>query len=119
MMESNGKHKIKVVIAANDLAMAGAQRLVIDQLHLLDKNIFDLSLIVLMQFPDKGDFYDLVPSDVKVFRLHFKDLWDIIEWFRVVKILKQIRPDIVKSSLFFSNTIFRILKPFFAYKIIT
>ena len=50
MSTTDFKRKVKVVIAVNDLSMAGAQRLAIDQMRLLDKNVFDLYLISLMQF---------------------------------------------------------------------
>ena len=118
MSTTDFKRKVKVVIAVNDLSMAGAQRLAIDQMRLLDKNVFDLYLISLMQFPGKGDFYYLIPKGVKVFKLDFKGLLDFKGWFQAAKILYQIKPDVVKSSLFFSNTIFRVLKPFFGYKVI-
>lgn len=116
--ECNDGDKVKVVLGVNDLAVGGVQRLVIDQLNLLDRNRFDLSLIVLTQMPTKGDFYDLIPGGVPVFKLTFKSLRDIKEWLKVIRILAKIRPDIVKSSLFFSNTVFRILQPFFGYRCI-
>lgn len=108
-------HKIKVVIAVNDLAVGGVQRLAIDQLNFLDRAVFDLYVIVLIQVPGKGDFYDLIPAGIPVYKLHFRNFRDVREWFKTAKILAQVRPDIVKSALFFSNTVFRVLKPFFGY----
>lgn len=111
--------KIKVVISLNDLNMGGAQRLAVDQLKLLDRNIFELYLITLIQDDEKIDFYNEIPSDIKVFKLNFKNIRDIKEWFKLYRILKSIKPNIVKSALIFSNTIFGILKIFVGYKLIT
>ncbi len=116
---NNTRQKIKVVIGTNDLVVGGAQRLVIDQLELLNRDLFDLTLITLIQFPGRGDFYDLVPPDVKVVKLHFRKFTDLREWAKLIRTLREIKPDIVRASLFFSNTVFTLLKPFLGYRVIT
>lgn len=115
-----GTKKIKLVIATNDFIIGGVQRLIIDILTHLDRNRFDIYLITLIQFPDtKATFYDRVPRDVKVIKHHFRKFLDVREWFRLVHTLREIRPDVVDASLFFSNTIFTALKPFFGYAVVT
>ena len=117
---SNGVRKIKLVIATNDFIIGGVQRLIIDTLTHLDRDRFDIYLITLIQFPDtKATFYDRIPPDVKVVKHHFRKFRDVREWFQLARTLREIRPDVVDASLFFSNTIFTILKPFFGYAIIT
>lgn len=111
------KNKPKVVIVMNDFLVGGIQKLAIDQMNLL-RDDFDFVLITLMQFP-KGDFYNLVPEGVTVYKLHFKRFLDVRSLFSLIKILKKEKPDIVKTAMFFSNTILRILKPFFAFTVIT
>lgn len=115
---NKNKGKIKIVILTNDLLIGGVQKLVIDQITLLDANKFEFTVISLIQFPSKGTFYDLVPSHVKLYKLNFKGIGDMGQWIKLFQILKKIRPNIVKSSLFFSNTIARILKPLVGYKVI-
>ncbi len=116
----NMKKKIKLVIATNDFIIGGVQRLIIDTLAHLDRNRFDIYLITLIQFPDtRATFYDRVPADVKVIKHNFRKFLDVREWFRLARTLREIRPDIVDASLFFSNTILTILKPFFGYAVIT
>lgn len=111
--------KIKIVIVTNDLVVGGVQKLIVDQVTLLDKNIFDLSIVSLSQFPGKTDFYDLVPKDIPVYKLNFKRFFDLKEWINLIRIIRNEKPDIVKSSLFFSNIIVLFLKPFFGYKVIS
>ena len=111
--------KIKLVLGLNDLAIGGAQRLAVDQLKLLDRNKFDLYLITLKQCDWKSDFYSEIPEDVKVIKLRFDSYKNISSWIKLYKILSEIKPDIVKSTLVYSNTIFGVLKMFIGYKLIT
>src|SRR3989344_591537 len=112
--------KIKLVIGTNDFIIGGVQHLIVDILEHLDRDRFDIYLITLIQFPDsKATFYDRVPSDVKVIKHSFRKFTDIREWFLLWRTLREIRPDVVDSSLFFSNTIFSILKIFLGYTVIT
>lgn len=112
------RKRTKVLIGANDLLVGGVQKLIIDQLQRLDRESFDFSLVTLFQFPDQGDFYELVPPGVDVWRLNFKNFWDVRSWVALVQAMRKVRPDIVKSSLFFSNIIFGCLQPFFGYRLI-
>ena len=111
--------KIKILILTNDLAIGGVQKLIVDQVTLLDKDKFDFLIVSLYQFEDKTDFYDLIPPHVSVHKLNFKRFFDIAEWGKLVSIIKKEKPDIVKSSLFFSNIIALFLKPFFGYTVIS
>lgn len=110
--------KKRVLIGANDLLLAGVQRLVIEQLRALDRTRFEPYLIVLMQFKNRATFYDLVPPDVPIFRLSFRGLLDLREWVKLIGLLRKIRPDVVKTATFFSNTSFLLLRPFFGYTVV-
>ena len=111
--------KIKIVIVTNDLIIGGVQKLIVDQVTLLNREKFTLSVVSLYQFPGKADFYDLIPSDVSVYKLEFKRFFDLKQWRALVAILRKEKPDIVKSSLFLSNVMVLFLKPFFGYKVIS
>lgn len=110
--------KKKVVIGANDLLLAGVQRLVIDQLVYMDRSRFEPHLIVLQEFKGKETFASRIPSDVTVHQLSFSRLLDIPEWLRLIHILREISPDVVKTATFLSNTIFLVLQPIFQYQVI-
>ena len=113
------KRKTTLVIGTNDFTLGGVQRLILDTLAHLDRERFDIYLITLIQFSDtKATFYDRVPPDVKVIKHHFRKFRDVREWLRLYRTLKQIQPDVVDASLFFSNTIFTLLKPFVGYAVI-
>ena len=109
--------KPKVVMVMNDFLIGGIQKLAIDQMKFL-RDDFDFVLITLMQF-EKGDFYNLVPDGVKVYKLNFKSFLDIKSLFALVKIFIKEKPSIVKTAMFFSNTIVRFIKPFFGFVVIT
>lgn len=110
--------RIPVVFAVNDFLIGGVQRLYLDLFETLDRNTLELHLLTLMQFPDRKELYDAVPPHVSVHRLAFGSFRDVVSWWKLVKELKRIRPRIVVSSLFFTNTVLRVLKPFFGYRIV-
>ncbi len=111
--------KIKIIFAVNDFTIAGVQKLYLDIFNYLDLRKYDVNLITLFQFPTKKDFYNQVPSEISIHKLNFNNFYDIKNWYFLFKLLLKIKPDLVLSSLFFSNTIFRILKIFLGFKIIS
>lgn len=116
---SDDQKKKTIVVATNDLLMGGVQRLVIDQLKMIDRAIFDVHLVILMEFSGRETFINLVPSDVTVHHLRFSGFKDVKKWLRLVRLMRRLRPDIVKTATFFSNTIFLMLRPFFGYRVIS
>lgn len=112
-------NKIKVAIVINDLNIGGAEKLVVDQLKYFNREKFDIALITLFDFPEQKDFFGEVPDDIAVYRMGFGGFKDLRSWFDLIKVLRKINPDMVVSHLFFSNTIVRVLKPIFRYKVIT
>jgi glycosyltransferase involved in cell wall biosynthesis len=68
---------------------------------------------------EEETFDDSVPSHIHIHKLQFSGFNDITSWKKLWLLLKEIKPDIVWSHLYFSNTIFRVLKPFVGYKVIT
>lgn len=112
------KNKINVLIGINDFLIGGAQKLIIDQLKYFNKNIFNFYLLTFFQFEDKQNFYEQLPEGVKIIKLNFKGFFDFYSWIKLFFILIKIRPRVVISHLFFSNTILRLLKILFWYKII-
>lgn len=110
--------KIKLLIGITDFDISGAPRLVADEINNLDRNRYELALLTFFQSNDENNFFDLLPNDIKIYKLNFKGFYDIKSWFKTYRILREYKPDLILSHLFFSNTVLRILKPFFCYKII-
>ncbi len=84
----------------------------------LDRERFDPVLVTLFYWEGREYFYDLVPRDVPIHRQNFKGFWDLSEWFKLFALLRVVDPDVVLSNLFFSNTVIRILKPLFRFKVL-
>ncbi len=112
-------HKIKVVFGLPSFVVGGTERQLLKQLKVYDYSTFDVSLITFFEHTDKKTLYDQLPPQVHVTRLAFKSNTDWSAWKRLLSILRTIRPDVVVSSAFRPNTIFRLLKPFFGYVAIT
>lgn len=106
---------VKVVFGLNDFLVGGMQRQFVEQMKYFNTERFDIILITLFEFPSESTMYDELPENLKVYRLNFSGIFDIVEWFRLLSLLRRINPDVVVSSLFFSNTVFRALKPFVGY----
>ena len=103
-----------VAFLVNDFTVGGAQRLHIDLFNNLHDQ-FEMHLITLMEFPNRTLMYDEVPPEVTVHRLNFASFRDFTSWRKLLRLLRSIRPDVVVSSLFLSNTIARVLKPLVGY----
>ncbi|MCX6786447.1 MAG: glycosyltransferase [Candidatus Kaiserbacteria bacterium] len=119
MNNTTPTHRIRVVIVINDFLIGGAQKLLVDMLRRFDKNHFTIILVTLFQFQGRDTFYNLLPPETVLYKLDFKGFADIKSWFAFAKVLRKERPDVVMSNLFFSNTVSRILKPFFGYHCIS
>lgn len=107
--------KIRVVYGLTDFIVGGMQRQFSEQLRFFDRGTFDIILITLSQHPEKSELYGDLPEWLPVHRLDFKGIADIRSWWRLWRLLRTLRPDIVVSSIFFANTVFRILKPVVGY----
>ncbi|MFW5853583.1 MAG: glycosyltransferase [Patescibacteria group bacterium] len=110
--------KKKVIFGFNGLSMGGMEKQFIEQMRFFDTEKFDIRLISLMNLDNSVQMYNLLPKDMVVYRLNFRGWFDIFEWFKLYKLLRNIKPNIVVSSLFFSNMVFRVLKVFIGYKAI-
>lgn len=110
--------KIKVLIVVNDFLVGGVQKQLTLNLPLFDRSKFDFELVTLLEIENEQNLYSSLPEWLKVHRLNFKGFFDLLGWMSFVSIVRTSRPDVVMSSLFFSNTIVRILKPFFKYQVI-
>lgn len=116
-MEKN--KKIKLIFTVNDFTVAGVQKLYLDMFDFIDLKKYEIHLITLFQFPNKKDFYNQVPKHIFINKINFNNFYDIKKWFELASLLHKIKPDVVISSLFFCNTVFRVLKIFFGFKIIS
>lgn len=118
-MEWIYQNKIKVIYGLNSLSVGGMERQFVEQMHVINRDKFDIHLILLRDEKDKPNFIELLPEDLPITVIGFSNFFDIRSWVSLFKKLKEIKPHIVVTSLFFSNTVFRVLKIFLGYKIIS
>lgn len=109
--------KIKVVFAINDFVVGGAQRLITELFKKFDSDKFEWHVVTLFQFPEKWEFYDLLPSHVEVHKFNFHGGKDVAEFFKLFKELKKLKPDVVIANIFLTSAFLRIIKPFVGYKV--
>lgn len=93
--------------------------MIADQVKYFDKEKFELHLVTLFQDESRESLYYLLPKDIEAHALRFKSFRDLWAWADLIKVIYKIKPDVVLSSLFFSNTVFRVLKILFGYRVIT
>lgn len=108
----------RIILATNNFLIGGVQKLIIDHVRGADPAAYEFIVVTLMELPGKATFYDQLPQGIRVIRLDFKGLADIRSWRELYRLLRALDPDLVKTSLFFTNTIFRLLKPFFRYRVL-
>jgi len=103
------KEKIRVLFVIRDLfSVGGAERVVIDQINNLDKDIFDCFLCVLGG-DMKKPLTELVNIDLKkTKKIPFESLLDIRSWIDFIRWLRTEGFDIIYSHLFFANFVGRI-----------
>lgn len=118
MIRRRVQNKTVVVFGVPGLGVGGIERHLIMQLHLFDRERYAFHIITLSQSAQAIDLSSLLPSDVTLHRMQFKPGYDWRSTWKLIKLLKAIRPDIVVSSMVFSNTLFRMLKPLVGYKVI-
>jgi len=102
------------VFGIGNMGIGGAERMTVELLKRFDRERFECHLITLLPNPEKN-FLDDVPGDVLVHRFAFTSLHDVRSYWRLYRALAKLKPDVVVSNMFFSNTVFRILKPLVGY----
>lgn len=111
--------KKKIFIVLTSLSIGGAQQQLIRQLPRFDAARFEIHVMALFACVDARSLADDVPPHIQVHQLRFSGFFDLWSVFGLCRALRAIQPDLVMTSLFFSNTIMRIIQPFFGYPVIT
>ncbi len=88
----------KILFFLPQLDPGGAERVTINIIRLLDKNLFDIHLATLNL---NGHYLDFIPKEVELHELNVsKTLFSIL---RLRKVIENIQPDVLFSSLFRSH----------------
>ncbi len=92
--------KTKILFFLANLYGGGAERVAMTFLRKLDKKRFDITLVLVVK---SGDYIDLIPKHVNVIDLNLKKT--IFSIFKLRKIVMELQPDIVFSTLFRTHNV--------------
>ncbi len=98
----------KILFAINKLGIGGAESVIVNQVNLIDKEKYDVFLGILYSTQKTTTFYHkLKLDDGKIKHFNFNKFFDLRAFLRVYKYLKDNKINVIVSSLFEANTIFR------------
>lgn len=103
---------LTILFAINDLSFGGGQKTVVREANLLSERGYTVYVMTLLGTEQAG-FSELLklPSE-RVIKLGFKGFSDFGEFRKLARILKEIKPAVIFSNLFFTNAIIRMAKLF-------
>lgn len=104
--------KKKILFIVSNMNGGGAQRVISIILNYLDRTKFDPILVLLKK---EGPYLKDLPEDIQVIDLHTKARYAMI---KIIKTIKQIKPDLVFSTLSYLNALIIIIRPFLSKNII-
>jgi len=115
--KKNNRDKIKILFVIPRLSMGGEERIVTDIIKYINQDKFKIWLCL---FEKRGELLSKVPADVPIFDLQKKSRWSFfLLAIKLRSIIKEYKPDIIFSALWystfisvFSNFVFK-LKPFY------
>lgn len=91
--------RVKIIFLIRSLYLGGAERQLLELVKGLDKNIFDITVAL---FYDEGDLNNELSKifSVKILPLKKSGRWDLLSFgFRLTRLLRQLRPDILYAFL--------------------
>src|SRR3989338_1479210 len=93
---------IKILLGVNKLTVGGAERILLNQLHAIDRTKYDPYLVTLLPSvkPNFDDEAEYLGEHWK--RFSFSGLLDVVSYWKLYRYLKQERFDVVISNLFFT-----------------
>ena len=107
----NKRTKLRIVFIIPSLHTGGSERVMLHLVRHLDRNKFDLILLVLKQ---EGGMLRFVPDDIQVVYFHFTRT--VYSVFSILLAVRKYRPDILFSTLGHVNLLVALLKPFLPKK---
>jgi len=113
------QNRIKILYSLPSFSIGGIENQLIQQFSYFDSEKYDIHIATLFYYEGRPDFYNKLPNHIKKHIFNFRGYFDFKNYLALYKILKSVRPDIVVTSMFSANAVFRVFKLFFGYKIIT
>ncbi len=98
----------KVLFAINNLAVGGAERMVLHQARFLGSERFEAWMICLLPDPEENFSQDAEFLGDRLVRFRMRNFIDVFTWWKVFSFLRREKFDAVVTSLFFTNGIVRL-----------
>jgi glycosyltransferase involved in cell wall biosynthesis len=95
----------KIVFFLPNLERGGYQRVFITLMHLLDKDKYEISLVVTGK---EGALRNLIPNGVNFYE--FKSRKTLFSLWKSLKLVKRLKPDIVSSTSYMVNLVVILVK---------
>lgn len=104
--------KTKVVFLIRDLNYGGAQRQLVTLVKGMNRELFDITLLYF--YPGGALAKELANTGIPAICLEKRQRWDVFGFLgRLIRHLKQIKPDVLHGYLGESNLVTIFVKPFF------
>ncbi len=104
--------KKKIIFILPSLYGGGAERIVLNLLKHLDRSKFTLVLALVKK---EGRYLQDIPKDVELIDLDVKQARYSL--FKIAKLIREQKPDIIFTSLSHLNLLIALIRPFFSKKI--
>lgn len=92
--------KKKLVYIIPNLGTGGAEKLVLELSNHIDKTLFEVCIVVFYNQKEDTHNYDyLISKNIKIYFLNKKPGFDFSMFFKLTKLLKTLKPDIIHSHL--------------------
>lgn len=116
---NSAKKKHKIVFGFTSLWTGGAQVQFIRQLRFFDHTKYEIHVVSLTTSAHADSIADQIAGRAHVHEFQFKGFFDVSSYRALYKKLKELQPDLVVTSLFFANSVFRVLQPLLRYPVIS
>ena len=102
------KNNPLVFFSINNFVRGGTQRQIVRLLpHIIDE--FEVHICILHIYPDEETLISELPDNVIVHQFNFKNWLSFRQWISLYACVRNVKPDMIVSSFFFSNTVTRII----------
>jgi glycosyltransferase involved in cell wall biosynthesis len=113
-MKNDNKEKsaTKVLFLIPALTAGGAERVMVNILRNINRDIFNIHLVL---FQKTGDFLGEVPPDIRVHALADSRMYFISRWliyFRLKRIISYLNPEVVLSFMWYPNLLALLVRKF-------
>lgn len=98
----------KILTIINNLGVGGAERLVVGDVNEMLRTGVNAMLITLKPEPQKSFAAELHLAEDEFYCIPFRRFFDVYSWFKLVRVIRAFKPDLVITQLWFANTIGRI-----------